>query len=273
MIQISGLSVTYGKNRGVDNLNLTIDRGESVLLAGANGSGKTTLLRVISGVLFPNQGDARVDNKKIGPNTRRKTAYIPASIGFYDSLRIRDAITLHGSFYPEFSYKDLAGLTITRSRRVGSLSRGEKTLFFLALALASNPEYLLIDDVVHFLDPHLRELFLKSILQLIEENQLSVIVAAQSSFEIEGIFERIIIMDKGKTVVDENVDALKKKFVKIYSESIPDHLPVVFSRSWQGVNELFLYPYDPGVKCQEKVHHLRLSEILRAFIGGEYGTH
>lgn len=273
MIHISGLRVTYGRNRAVDNLNLTINRGESVLLAGANGSGKTTLLRVVSGVLIPNRGEIHIDQKRIGPLTRRKTAYIPASIGFYDSLKIRDAIALHGSFYPDFCYRDLAGLAVSRSRRVGSLSRGEKTLFFLALALASNPEYLLIDDVVHFLDPHLRELFLKSILQLIEEKQLSVIVAAQSSFEIEGIFERIIIMDKGKTVVDENVDEIKEKFVKIYSESIPDHLPVVFSRPWQGVNELFLYPYDPGIKCQEKIHHLRLSEILRAFIGGEYGFH
>jgi ABC-2 type transport system ATP-binding protein len=273
MIQISGLYVRYGKNRAIDNLNLTIGRGESVLLAGANGSGKTTLLRVISGVLNPNEGAARVDRNKIGRGTRRKTAYIPASIGYYDSLNIRDAITFHSSFYHDFFYKDLANVTVSRSRKVGSLSRGEKTLFFLSLALGSNPDYLLIDDVVHFLDPHLRELFLGNILQLIEERQLSVIVAAQSSFEIEGIFERVIIMNKGKTVVDENVDTLKEKFVKIYSKSIPNHLPVVFSRSWQDVNELYVYPYDAGLNCREKIHHLRLPEILRAFIGGEYGSH
>jgi ABC-2 type transport system ATP-binding protein len=273
MIQISELYVTYGKNRAIDSLSLTIESGESVLLAGANGSGKTTLLRVISGVLNPNEGDARVDRNKIGPGTQRKTAYIPASIGYYDSLNIRDAIAFHGSFYRDFFYKDLANVTVSRSRKVGSLSRGEKTLFFLALALASNPDYLLIDDVVHFLDPHLRELFLGTILQLIEERQLSVIVAAQSSFDIEGIFERVVIMNKGKIVVDEKVDTLKEKCVKIFSNSIPNHLPVVFSRHWQGINELFVYPYDTGLDCQEEVHHLRLPEILRAFIGGEYGSH
>ncbi len=273
MIQISGLSVQYGKNKAIDNLNLTIQRGESVFLAGANGSGKTTLLRAVSGVLIPNKDSVRIDQKGVGSATRRKTAYIPASIGFYDSLKLKDAIALHGSFYPNFTYKDLGGFSVDRSRRVGSLSKGERTLFFLALALASNPEYLLIDDVIHFLDPHLREFFLKSILQLIEENQLSVIVAAQTSFDIEGIFERIIIMDKGKVVLDEKVEVLKKKFVKIYSETVPDHLPVVFCRAWQGVNELYLYPYEPELNSQTKIHYLRLSEILRAFIGGEYGIH
>ena len=273
MIQISGLRVQYGKKQAIDDLNLTIEKGESIFLAGANGSGKTTLLRAISGVLIPNKGSVQIDQKRVGSVTRRKTAYIPASIGFYDGLKIKDAIAMHGSFYPDFTYKDLAGFSVGRSRRVGSLSKGERTLFFLALALASNPEYLLIDDVIHFLDPHLREFFLKSILQLIEENQLSVIVAAQSSFDIEGIFERIIIMDKGKVVVDEKVEALKKKFVKIYSETVPDHLPVIFCRPWQGVNELYLYPYEPEINSQEKIHHLRLSEILRAFIGGKYGTH
>ena len=69
------------------------------------------------------------------------------------------------------------------------MSKGEKTIFFLSLALAAAPEYLFVDDVVHFLDPHLREVFLTSILQRIEEKRLTVIMASQSAFEIEGIPE------------------------------------------------------------------------------------
>ena len=121
MIQISGLSVQYGKNRAIDDLSLTIERGESVFLAGANGSGKTTLLRAISGVLIPNKDSIKIDQKRVGAVTRRKTAYIPTSIGLYDSLKLKDAIALHGSFYPNFTYIDLAGFSIGRSRRVGSL--------------------------------------------------------------------------------------------------------------------------------------------------------
>ena len=273
MIHISDLKVKYGKKRAIDHLSLKVKKGESIFLAGANGSGKTTLLRTISGVLFPDKGDVLIDGISVGHKTRRKTAYIPASISSYDSLKVNEAIHLHKSFFKGFSYRGIGEYSIDYKRKVGSLSKGEKTLFFLSLALSSNPEYLLIDDVIHFLDPHLRELFLKSILRLIEEKHLTIIVAAQSSFEIEGIFERIVILDRGQVIVDENVEELKQKFVRIYSDSIPEDLPVIFSRAWENTTELFLYPYDTGLGLGEKVQYLRLSEILRAFIGGEYDSH
>lgn len=273
MIKITNLSINYRKKKAVDNLSLTIDKGESILLAGPNGSGKTTLLRAAAGVLNCRGGEVSIDERKVGYQTRKKTAYIPASISFYDSLKIKEAIKLHAAFYPEFSYKKIADYNFNNSQKIGTLSKGEKTLFFLSLALSTKPEYLLIDDVIHFLDPHLREIFLTSILQLIEDQQMTVIIAAQSAFDIEGILERVVVLDKGKVYIDENVDKLKQKFVKIYSDALPENLPVVFSRDWQGMKEMFLYPYTPELKIKEKVEHLTLPEILRAFIGGGYVSH
>jgi ABC-2 type transport system ATP-binding protein len=208
----------------------------------------------------------------VGTGTRGKTAYIPASISFYDGLKVKEAIRMHGTFYQSFSYNRIGEFGLEQTRKIGTLSKGEKTLFFLSLALSASPDYLLIDDVIHFLDPHLREIFLKSILQLIENNQISVIVAAQSAFDIEGIFDRVVILDQGKVVIDEHVEDLKKKFVKFYSDSVPEGLPIIYQKSWEGIHELFLYPYTPEIRLNEKIHHLQLSEILRAFIGGEYGS-
>jgi len=273
MINILNLSVSYGKNKAVDNLNLEIKKGESILLAGANGSGKTTLLRSITGVLFPNVGKILIDGKRANCQSRKKTAYIPASISFYDSLSINGAVKLYTSFYKDFTYKEIGDYVFDGKRKIGSLSKGEKTLFFLSLALSTAPDYLLIDDVIHFLDPHLREIFLQSILRLIEEEQLSVIIAAQSSFDVEGILERILVLDKGKIILDQSVEYLKKTFVKIYTEKNNQNLPVIFSRQWEGLNELYIYPYSPELNIEEKIHYLALPEILRAFIGGEYGTH
>jgi ABC-2 type transport system ATP-binding protein len=273
MIQINHLSVNFGKKKALDNLNLNIQKGESVLLAGAIGSVKTTLLRCMANVLFPQKGQILINNRKIGSSSQEITAYIPASISFYDGLKVKEAIRFHGSFFPNFSYLGIGEFALDQNRRIATLSKGEKTLFFLSLALSIQPEYLLIDDVIHFLDPHLREYFLKSILQLIEENQLSVIVAAQSSFEIEGIFDRLVLMDKGKVVINEPVDELKKKIVKIYSDRMPAKLPVVFQKTWESMSEIFIYPYTTELKVEEKIHYVSLSEILRAFIGGEYGSH
>jgi len=273
MIKITNLSINYRKKKAVDNLSLTIKKGESILLAGPNGSGKTTLLRAAAGVLNCRLGEISIDEQKVSHRTRKKTAYIPASISFYDSLKIKEAIKLHAAFYLDFVYEKIADYNFNNSQKIGTLSKGEKTLFFLSLALSTKPEYLLIDDVIHFLDPHLREIFLTSILQLIEDERMTVIIAAQSSFDIEGILERVVVLDKGKVFIDETVDKLKQKFVKIYSDAHPENLPVVFSRDWQGMKEMFLYPYTPKLKIKEKVEYLTLPEILRAFIGGGYVNH
>lgn len=271
MIDISNLSVHFGKTTALDDLTLEIERGESILLAGANGSGKTTLLRSIAGVLDFYTGDISVD-KLDSLSAKRKTAYIPASLSLYDSMRVQEAIRYHGSFYREFEYRQIGGFRFNEKRKIGSFSKGEKTLFYLSLALSANPEYLMVDDVIHFLDPHLREIFINSILELIETNQLTIILASQAFFEIQGIPERLIILDKGKPVINDQIEKIKGSFVKVLSKSIPSNLPVVFQKDWGETKEFYIYPFFPDQKksIDGKVEYLSLSEILRAFIGGEY---
>jgi ABC-2 type transport system ATP-binding protein len=273
MIKIDGLCVRYGKTSAVNGLSLAIEKGESILLAGANGAGKTSLLRAMAGVLRANRGSISYDSRKADHCSRKKIAYIPASISLYDGMTVREAERLHAHFYGRASAWNINGLTFAPGQKVAAMSKGEKTIFFLSLTLAAAPEYLFVDDVIHFLDPHLREMFLTSILNLIEEKQLTVIMASQSAFEIEGILQRVMVMEKGRVILDENVDALKRKFVKFYGDSVPRDIPVVFSRQWQDTREMFVYPYLPELHRLERVEHLNLSEILRAFIGGEYARH
>ena len=273
MIKINNLCVSFGKTRAVDNLSLTIEKGESILLAGANGAGKTSLLRALAGVLLAGHGTIHYDGKKADHCSRKKIAYIPASISLYDGMTVKEAGQMHAHFYGHAATWKIDGLVFSQKRKIASMSKGEKTIFFLSLALDAAPEYLFVDDVVHFLDPHLREVFLTSILRLIEERQMTVIIASQSAFEIEGIPERVMVMEKGKIILDEGVDILKRKFVKYYGETVPKDVPVVFSRQWQNTMEMYIYPYLPQVHGLDKVEHLSVTEILRAFIGGEYARH
>lgn len=279
MIKVSNLTVRFGKIKALADLSITINKGECILLAGANGSGKTTLLRTLAGVLVPRGGDIMIDDCEVGPETREKTAYIPSSLGLYNSLKLNQAVALHASFYPGFRYREIGDFTFAMNRKISDLSKGEKTLFFLSLALSTSPDYLLLDDVIHFLDPYLRDIFLKTVLQLIEEKQLSIIIAAQTAADIEGILERVVVLDKGKIVLDDSVESLKQTFARIYTDEkeIPAdlrHLPVVFQRDWEGMKELYVYPLPenrkPGTNSGLRLEYLALSEILKAFIGGEY---
>lgn len=277
MINVTDLQVRFGKKKALDGVNLTIEQGECLLLAGANGAGKTTLLRSLAGVLRAQSGKIIINNTSVGPLTQEKTAYIPASLSTYDHLKLSEAVTLHGSFYRHFhfSYREMGGFSLDMNRKIGSLSRGEKTIFFLSLALSTAPHYLLIDDVIHYLDPYLRDIFLNIIMQLLEEEQLAVIIAAQSAVDIEGVLERVTVLNRGKIVLDNSVETLKRTFVRIYTDKPLEDpeiatLPVVFQRDWAGMKELYVYPYETSTKLTGKLEYLTLTEILKAFIGGEY---
>ena len=273
MITVENLSVRFGGIRAVDNLSLAVERGESILLAGANGAGKTTLLRALAGVLRPQAGSIRFDGLKASAEGRRKIAYLSASISLYDGLSVAEAVRLHGHYFGHDRSLEIQGLRLPPRQRIATLSKGEKTLFFLSMAMAAAPEYLLIDDVIHFLDPHLREVFLDSVLRLIEEKKLTLIMSSQSASEIEGLPDRVLVMEKGRIVIDEAVEALKRKFVRLYGQQLPPELPVVYSKDWQGTREVYIYPYQPEVQRLEGIEHLNLREILRALIGGEYDRH
>lgn len=278
MINVAGVNFCYGKQVALDNVNFSFEKGESVFLAGANGAGKTTLLRTISGVLFTQGGKITIDANPVGWESRRKVAYIPASLSSYDTLSLKDTIGVHATFYPGFVYQGLGHYEFKLSRVVGGLSRGEKTLFFLTLALSTSPDYLLIDDVFHFLDPHLRDIFIQTILQLIEERELGLLIAAQVPVDLEGIIDRLVVLNQGKIVLDEQVENLKRTFVRCFigQENEMEQLPVVFKKEWNGMNECYLYPFSQDTHAQtlarmgNKVEYLTLSEILRAYIGGEY---
>jgi len=273
MISIEKLEVRFGKARAVDDLSLTIEKGESILLAGANGAGKTTLLRALAGVLRAQKGSIRYEGKKANHHSRKRIAYISAAMSLYDGLTVGVAVRLHARYFGHDRDREIEGLRLPAEQKISSLSKGEKTLLSLSMAMSAAPEYMFIDDVIHFLDPHLRELFLNSILRLIEEKQMTLIVASQSAFEIEGIPERVLVMERGRIILDEAVETLKRKFVKFYGRQIPPDLPVIYSRDWQDAKEIYLYPYRPEIHRLEGIEHLSLSEILRAMIGGEYDRH
>jgi ABC-2 type transport system ATP-binding protein len=273
MIEVKNLTFCFGKKKALNNLDIEIRKGESMILAGANGAGKSTLLRNICGILMAKNSDIFVDDQRVGAETRKKVAYIPSSLSLYNNLRLKDAISFHGSFYPDFKYQGIGEYQFDMSQKVQALSRGERTLFFLSLALSTSPEYLLLDDVIHFLDPHLRDIFMQTILNLIESNQLGIVIAAQVPLDIEGIVDRVVIMNKGKITLNEELEHLKQTFVRICAPSVPGELPVVFKKEWEGMNEYYIYPMENQPGKNYKVEYLNLSEILRAFIGGEYGTH
>lgn len=270
MIRVKNYSFRYGRKSILKNLNIHFEKGETTILAGPNGAGKTTLLRAICGILRSGEGRVALGKYMTYHNIRKRVAYIPSSLSLYENMKLSEAVTIHSSFYKGYKFSNISGYDFDMKQKVSSLSRGERTLFYLSLVLGTNPEFLLIDDVFHFLDPHLRDLFRISIQERIESSKLGIIIATQDALDIEGLVDRIVIINRGIIVEDSQFEKVRSRCVRVYSEEELKGQPVIFSREWEGMKEQYIYPYNKSDDDKFDVEYLQLSEILRAFIGGEY---
>jgi len=271
IVEVENLRVNIGKKAILNNIHLELQKGEAVVIAGRNGSGKTTFLKCLANVIFPDEGhilySSRVFKEKIG--------FISDQVSLLENLSLKQGIDFHKDVYgiKDFDNTLLKELKLDLNQKIKNLSTGERTLFHLSLILAQKPEILLIDEIIHTIDPYLREQFLEAIIDLMERDQTTLVMINHTFSEIEKIPERVLIMEKGEFIVDEKSEILGAKLKKISSESeISENLPCIFKREASYIKEYFIYPFDEEFK--EKFSHdfkdVSLNEIIKAFIGGQY---
>lgn len=206
MIEIKSVTKKYGDYTAIDNINLTIDNASVLGIIGFNGSGKTTLLNVCAGVFKADNGAVYFDGADTFDNNKERMNmfYLSDNLYFPPSATIRSAAKYYASYFPSFDKKilqsicDLFGLKIKSSMR--SLSKGMKKQASLAIAFASKPKYLLIDETFDGLDPHRKEILKKLLLEYINETSASVIIASHDLGEISGVCDHIAIIN-GKNII------------------------------------------------------------------------
>ncbi len=273
MLEISDLSFSYGKNRVFKNFNLQIPECQTCLITGINGVGKSTLLRLIAGVLRRDCGKIIFD-KKLGDEPRRKIGFISDVLSLYESLTVRRAIELHRSVYALSSFEDslIRHTKIGHDQKIKELSTGQRTILHLSLILSIEPELLLIDEIIHSIDAYLRRVFLEQLVRLLTERHITVVMVNLNFHDIEHLVERVILLKAGEIAVDENIEALKARVKKIVSVSPPESMNILSQTDYSDHSEFYVYPFaekSRGTFAGEVID-LNLTEIVTAFIGGEY---
>ena len=274
MIKAEELSFSYGKLKVFEQFNLDIPEGQVCLITGINGVGKSTLLRLMAGVLRPAKGEI-VFNEKLGRNPKRKIGFISDSLSLYQSLTVSQAIDFHKSVYGIDAFDDslIKHTKISHGQKVKELSAGQKVIFHLSLILSIEPEVLLIDEIIHSIDSYLRRLFLEALIQLQTQRPITIIMVNLNFHDIEHMVERVILLKKGTIAVDEKIEGLKAKVKKIISTSPPSGLPILSQIDYSNHSEYFIYPFQNEFRDRMKegeIVDLNLTEIVTAFIGGEY---
>ena len=272
MIEIKDLSFSYGKIKVFKRFDLQVPEGQVCLITGINGVGKSTLLRLIAGALKPAGGEIVFD-EKMGDDPRRKIGFISDILSLYENMKVSQAIDFHKSVYGLSQFGDslIRHTKISRGQKIKELSSGQRTIFHLSLIFSIEPEILLIDEIIHSIDAYLRRIFLEQLIQLQSQRKITLVMVNLNFHDIEFMVERVILLKSGEIAVDEEIDTLKAKVKKIISAT-PPTLPVVSQIDYSNHSEFFVYPFEEGYREQVEgdVVDLDLTEIVSAFIGGEY---
>ena len=215
-IIIQGLTKIYGTQKAVDNISLTINKGEIVGFLGPNGAGKSTTMKIITGYLAPDAGTASVCGIDVAKNpiaTKKKIGYLPEANPLYYEMYVREYLTFIAEVHGVLNVQDavekvivLTGLTLESRKKTGQLSKGYKQRVGLAAALIHKPEVLILDEPTSGLDPNQ----IIEIRNVIKEQgkDKTVLFSSHILQEVEAICDRIIIINKVKIVADDRLTNL-----------------------------------------------------------------
>ena len=224
MIEIKKLYKHYGDFVALNNLDLSIEKGELFGFVGPNGAGKTTTMRILSGLLKADGGEVYIgevnaieDNQAL----KKKIGYMPDFFGVYDNLKAIEYMEFYASIYGIVGKKakklcmelmELVNLSDKAEFYVDSLSRGMKQRLCLARSLVHNPDLLILDEPASGLDPRAR-FEMKGILKNLNDMGKTIIISSHILSELAEMCTTIGIIEKGSMITKGTVDEIMSRLV------------------------------------------------------------
>jgi ABC-2 type transport system ATP-binding protein len=223
VVETRGLTVFYGKHRGITEVNLTVERGEVFGFLGPNGAGKTTTLRVLLDIIRPNQGSAALfglDCQRDGVAARQRVGYLPGELAYPDTLRGRDYLNLLDALRgksadAEWRRQLCARFDLDISRHIRQYSRGNKQKLALVAAFMHKPDLLILDEPTGGLDPLVQQAVLDTVRETRDEGR-TVFFSSHILPEVQAVCDRVGIIRDGRLIAVENVaDLLRRRLHRL----------------------------------------------------------
>jgi ABC-2 type transport system ATP-binding protein len=221
-IKVSNLTKIYGEQKAIDSINFEINTGEIAGFIGPNGAGKSTTMKIITGFLPATSGEAFVNGISIFENSleiRRLIGYLPEHNPLYPDMYIKEFLEFSAGTYKIKATKktieniiELTGLQIEQHKKIGALSKGYRQRVGLAQALIHNPSVLILDEPTTGLDPN-QIVEIRNVISQIGKEK-TVLLSTHIMQEVEAICSRIIIINQGKIVANEqrqNIQNISKQ--------------------------------------------------------------
>jgi len=294
-IETEKLTKYYGRARGIMDVDLTVEAGQIFGFLGPNGAGKSTTIRLLLDLIRPTSGSARVLGMDVHRDRLaidRRVSYVPGELSLYPELTGRQLLTylgnLQGRVDAEYREKLIERLELDTTKRIKSLSRGNKQKVGLVAAFMIRPDLLILDEPTAGLDPFI-QLEFESLCEEARAEGRTVFISSHQLPEVEHLCDRVGIIREGRLLAVESIAALKERALRRLEIDFGSEVPVAAFAGLLGVRDLtvdgetlrctVMGSLDSLVKAaaQFEVRNVRsvetsLEEIFLAYYGSGDGT-
>ncbi len=222
MLEVKNIVKKYGTNTAVNDLSFTVDDGEIFGLLGENGAGKTTTFRIIMGLLEPNSGNVLLDHEKIDYSKTDKIGFVTEERSLLTKLSVQEQIefyaTLKGMEKQEIDKRldqwlEKFEITSYKNRKIKELSKGNQQKIQFISAVIHEPKLLILDEPFTGLDPINVKLMKEAIIEL-KNKGCSIIFSSHQMEYIEDFCEKLVILVKGKPILEGSLKDIKESYAK-----------------------------------------------------------
>lgn len=217
VINIQELTKTYGKRRGVENVNFQVRKGEVFGFLGPNGAGKTTTIRVLLDLIRASSGNATIfglDVRGSRDEIHKRIGYLPGEVGLYERLTVQDQLedfaAMRGGVPPKRIEQYAARFDLDLAKPLRALSKGNKQKVGLVQALMHEPELLILDEPTSGLDPLMQQRFNTTIREARARGR-TVFLSSHVLPEVEHLCDRIAIIRDGRILTVSTVPDIKAR--------------------------------------------------------------
>jgi len=271
ILEVQNLKKYFANQKAVDDISFNISQGSIFGLLGPNGAGKTTLIRMITGIFFPDSGSITLNGKKFDPiKDVVQLGYMPEERGLYKKMKIGEQ-ALYLAQLKGLSYNDAMtnvkdwfvrlDMQTWWNKKVEDLSKGMSQKLQFVITVAHNPKLIILDEPFSGLDPVNANLIKDEIYRL-SKNGATIIFSTHRMEQVEEICNHIILVNKGKKILDGTVSQVKQDFkehlFRVGAHTLPEHMQTpIFTVMKHSSDEVL-------VKLGEDTSN---NDVLRHFLG------
>lgn len=272
-IEIKNLTKVYGKNRGIQDINISVKEGEIYGFIGPNGAGKSTTIKTLLNFIYPTSGEALIfgmDSVKESEKIKEYIGYVPSEVRYYDDVKVKDIIKYAQSFYPksnkEYVDRICNELELDMNKKMGELSLGNKKKVAIAQSLINNPKLLILDEPTNGLDPLMQKKLFNILIEEKEKGN-TVFLSSHNLVEVQNLCDRVCVIKEGKIVdiieIEKSKTELKLK-VTLSSSDITDDIVLNLSYKILDKNgKLYTFIYSKNIDSLVKeLANYKIDELL-----------